>query len=403
MPYATTKSMRPNSHRTKALYTSPPHYVRTPDELDTALAQLRRSPFVAIDTEFLRERTYYPKFCLLQIANDDYCALVDVLALSTLLPVLDFLDDSARVKVMHAAHQDLEVLALANGAARGLPLKALTGPFFDTQVAAAFLGMPASIGYADLVQRRLNRSLEKGQARTDWSQRPLSAEQLTYAAADVVYLAELYHDLVRSLQSTPRAAWLEDEARRLEDPRLYVTEPAQAWRRLRGLEHLQPAQRAIAKSLTQWRELRAMRKDLPRGWILPDDVLRQIAERSPSTLDELAAVPGVSKNMIDRRGDEWLKLFADARANADQEPPASHFRPSSSQQKAVRKLIDFVRKQSDRLQISPEYLATRRDIEALIYSGVTGAFANGWRFEAFGKQLLELAATERAQLGPPSG
>jgi len=373
------------------LYTSPPDYVRSAEELDAALKRLTASPFVAIDTEFLRERTYFPKFCLLQIAHDDYCAVIDVLTLPTLAPLLDFLNDRKRLKVLHAAHQDLEVLALANGARLATQLAPIAGPFLDTQAAAAFLDMPANIGYADLVQRRLNLTLVKGQARTDWSQRPLSAAQLAYAADDVIYLVEIYHNLKAALGHTLRWGWIEEDAEQLEDPHLYMTEPSEAWQRLRGLEKLEPEQRAAAKSLAEWRERRAIRKDRPRTWILPDDVLRQLAERLPSTVAELTRVDGLPEKTIDKRGVELLKVIADSNASAGSEPPANRFRPSRGQQKTVSALMEFVRKQSIHLHVSPERLATRREVEALVFSGRIGTFGQGWRRASFGKRLIELA------------
>jgi ribonuclease D len=380
------------------LYTSTPHFVRTPEDLVVALRQLAQSPFVAIDTEFLREKTYYPKFCLLQMAHDNYCALIDVLQLPSLQPILDFLNDRNRLKVLHAAHQDLEVLALANAAATGVSIKPIAGPFFDTQVAAAFLDMPANIGYAELVQRRLHLTLDKGQSRTDWSKRPLSEEQLVYAAADVIHLAELYHLLRDALERSGRLAWLEEEAARLENPGLYATEPSEAWQRLRGLEHMAPEARAVAKALAGWRERRAMQKDLPRSWVLADDALRQVAERLPATLDELASVNTLSRGTVERRGEELLKLIAEARQNGVHEKPASDFRPSTAQQKVVRNLMEYVRKQGAQLRVSPEYLATRRAIEGLVFSGTIGAFGHGWRFQSFGEQLIKAADEERARL-----
>jgi ribonuclease D len=391
------------------LYTSTPEYVRTPEELSAALTKLANSPFVAIDTEFLRERTYYPKFCLLQIAHDSYCALIDVLALSSLTPLLEFLNDRGRLKVLHAAHQDLEVLALANGASLqgATPNKAaseavipISGPFLDTQVVAAFLDMPASIGYADLVQRRLNHALEKGQSRTDWTQRPLSTAQLTYAADDVIYLVELYHDLKKALGHTPRWSWIEEEAAQLEDARLYLTEPSEAWQRLRFLDQMEPTQRAAAKALAAWREQRAMYKDRPRSWILSDDALRAMAQQLPTTIESLSAIESLPKGLIEKRGTELLGLLADSKAQAIHEPPAQDFRPSRGQQKQVSALMDVVRKEGARLQISPERLATRRDIEALVFSGRVGAFGHGWRKHSFGDQLLQLAAKGSENLEP---
>lgn len=381
------------------MYTSTPEYVQTPEALAAVLTKLADSPFVALDTEFLRERTYYPKFCLLQIATDNYCALIDVLALPSLNPLLEFLNDRNRLKVLHAAHQDLEVLALANGAALNgdaprKPLVPISGPFLDTQVAAAFLDMPASIGYADLVQRRLNHTLQKGQSRTDWTQRPLSEAQLSYAADDVIYLVELYHDLKKALGHTLRWGWIAEEAEQLDSARLYSTEPAEAWQRLRFLDQLEPEQRAAAKALAEWREHRAMIKDRPRSWILSDDALRTIAQRLPATIESLGAVPELPKGLIERRGDDLLKLVNDSKAQAIHEPPAQDFRPSRAQQKQVASLMEFVRKEGVRLHISPERLATRRDIEALVFSGRVGGFGQGWRWHNFGERLIKLAGNE---------
>jgi ribonuclease D len=335
----------------------------------------------------------------LQIATDNFCALIDVLALPSLNPLLEFLNDRNRLKVLHAAHQDLEVLALANGAALNgdTPRKSLvpiSGPFLDTQVAAAFLDMPASIGYADLVQRRLNHTLQKGQSRTDWSQRPLSEAQLTYAADDVIYLVELYHDLKKALGHTLRWGWIAEEAEQLDVARLYSTEPAEAWQRLRFLDQLEPEQRAAAKALAEWREHRAMIKDRPRSWILSDDALRAIAQRLPTTIESLGAVAELPKGLIERRGDELLKLLSDSKAQAIHEPPAQDFRPSRAQQKQVASLMDVVRKEGARLHISPERLATRRDIEALVFSDRIGAFGQGWRWHNFGERLIKLASKE---------
>ena len=373
------------------MYTSTPDYVRTPDELAAALARLADSPFVAIDTEFLRERSYYPKFCLLQIAHDDYCALIDVLALPSLAPLLDFLNDRERLKVLHAAHQDLEVLARSRGALLGVPVAPIAGPFLDTQAAAAFLDMPAHIGYGELVRRRLDLTLDKDQARTDWSRRPLSDAQLKYAAADVIYLVELYHNLKKALGHTLRWCWLEEDAEQWEDPKLYVTEPAEAWKRLRGLDQMQPEQRAAAKALAEWRESRAMYKDRPRAWILSDDTLRAIAESLPTTVEALAKIKGLPKRLAEKRGVELLQLIADSKAQAAHEPPARIFKPTPSEVGKITKLMELVRKEGARLHISPERLATRREVEALVFSGRLGGFAQGWRRHCFGERLIRTA------------
>jgi ribonuclease D len=379
------------------LYTSPPDYVRTGAELAAALEKLGESEVIAVDTEFLRERTYYPKLCLVQAAHDNYCVLFDVLAIEDLSPLWDFLCDRSRTKVFHAARQDLEVLALARGAQLGVLAAPIGGPIFDTQVAAGFMGMPAQIGYADLVAKRLHRTLEKGQSRTDWSQRPLTGAQLRYAADDVIYLAELYRNLHAHLGQTERWQWMQADAQALEDPRLYVIEPSEAWQRLRGIEQYEPEQRAVAKALAEWRERRAIAKDRPRSWMLADDVLRQMAERMPMHMTELAEIRGIPRPLVEKRGTELLELIATARTRASDESAQPAFKPTRGQIKKVTRLMDFVRQEGAKLGISPELLITRREVERLAYFGKAGSFTEGWRGPAFGHRLVELANELRAE------
>ncbi|MGH8177570.1 MAG: ribonuclease D [Steroidobacter sp.] len=360
--------------------------VNTSPELVHVIEQMRASDYVALDTEFMRESTYYPKLCLIQAATDDCCAVIDPLVLLDLQPLWDFLADRKRVKVLHAARQDLEVMSLA------LREAALPGPIFDTQIAGALLGSPAQAGYATLVAERLGRSLAKDHTRTDWSRRPLSTEQLQYAADDVRYLAPLYLDLRDALASAGRLDWLYEETRGLEQPQLHRVEPDAAWRRLKGLDRLQPAQRATAKLLAGWREAAAVKYDKPRGWILADDALRAIAERLPSTAEELQAVRVLPPGVIRKRGEELLSLVARARELAAHEPDAfTPPKPEPQQLALVAKLMSFVRTRSIELKISPELLATRRDVEQLVFSRRTEGLLSGWRREVIGQRLIELA------------
>jgi len=379
-----------------ALYTSPPDYVRTQAELLTAIARLSSSPFVAIDTEFLRERTYYPKLCLIQAGTDEYCVLIDVLEPLDLRPLFDFLNDRNRTKVLHAAHQDLEVLALTQGTLLGLPVKPINGPIFDSQVAAGYAGLAAQIGYGDLVQQRLNHSLDKAHARTDWSQRPLSSAQISYAADDVRYLVELYHNFKGTMRHTPQWSWIEEDAAQLEDPNLYATQPTDAWKRLKGLEQLTPQQLAAAKALAAWREQRAMQKDLPRSWIIADDVIRSLAERLPASIEAVANTQGVPKGLSEKRAGELLDLIAAASQSAADEPHTPWQRPPKSQLNKVTRLMEFVRAEAKQLNISSELLATRREIEQLVFNGKVGDFGQGWREAIFGKRLIKMAEEESA-------
>ena len=375
--------------------------VATSADLAHALELLSGSNFVALDTEFMRERTYYATLCLIQAATPDVCVIIDPLAVTDLQPLWRFLEDRSRVKVLHSARQDLEVMSLAMSPATGVPpdagdpaaLMPFPGPLFDTQIAAALLGQPAQVGYATLVAERLGHVLPKGQTRTDWSQRPLTPEQVEYAADDVRYLVPLYLDLLAALESSGRLEWQAEEALEIEDPRLYRVDPADAWRRLKGLDRLRPDQRATLKLLAQWREARAMRKDKPRGWILSDESMREIADRMPRSQADLQAVPGLSANFLRKRSEEMLALIKQGAVNAANEGPAlKPMRPEPQQMALVTKLLAVVRDEAQRNNIAPELLATRRDVEQLVFSGRSDHLMAGWRRKVIGERLVALAA-----------
>lgn len=384
--------LRRRSSRVGALVSSPTTlYVSTPAALAHALQALEGAEFVALDTEFMRESTFYPKLCLVQLASLDACALIDPLALDDLEPLWAFLSARSRSKVLHAARQDLEVLAVR--APHALPL----GPIFDTQIAAALLGQSAQIGYGALVSLRLGVSLAKGHTRTDWTRRPLSADQLEYAADDVRYLAQLYADLRSALEREGKLGWLEEEARELERTDTFQMDPKQAWRRLRGLERLRPEQRATAKLLATWREELAIKYDKPRGWILSDEALRELSERMPKDSKALEQIRSLPEGVVRRRGADLLEIVNRGEqlkgTEADMQRPT---RPEPAQLALVTKLMNFVRGHAQALQVSPELLATRRDIEQLVFSGRTEHLLAGWRRETVGERLLALAKAEGA-------
>lgn len=361
--------------------------VTTSAELVQQLEQLAASSFVALDTEFMRESTYYPKLCLLQLATPDQCVVVDPLALSDLEPLWRFLNDREHLKVLHAARQDLEVLGVA------MRSESLPGPIFDTQIAAAMLGYAAQIGYGSLVAERLGHTLAKGHTRTDWSRRPLSDEQLQYAEDDVRYLVELYADLRAALLDAQRLEWLYEETRELERSDLHRTDPEAAWRRLKGLDRLAPGQRATTKLLAQWRESAAIKHDKPRGWILSDESLREIAERLPTSTADLERIRSLQPGIIRRRGEEIIALVGRGKLEAVNEAAAVKFGPPDPQQVArVTQLMSFVRSRADELKINAETLATRRDIEQLIFANRAPRLMSGWRRAIIGEPLLALTA-----------
>src|SRR5512135_1352256 len=310
--------------------------VTTQGQLDAAVFRLESAARLAVDTEFMRERTYYPQLCLVQVATDSDCLLVDALAGFDLGPLHALLADRDKLKILHAARQDLEVLQLG-----GRPVPA---PVFDTQVAAAMLGFPPQAGYAELVARQLGHSIDKAQTRTDWSRRPLTPAQLAYAADDVHHLLTLHIDLAAALEARGRRDWLDEDARALEDPALYRTEPADAWRRLKGLGRLKPRAQAVARALAEWRERRAIDADKPRGWIMTDEALYALATLVPASAAELQSVPSLPPALARKHGEKLLALIA----TAAESPGVAIIegtgqRPTSQETAAVAKLQQIVR------------------------------------------------------------
>lgn len=373
-------------------------YVSDAEQLHRAIERLSVSEFIALDTEFMRESTYYPLLCLVQAATERACVIIDPLAVQDLQPLWALLHERSRTKVLHAARQDLEVLSQARTQRGALPvaLGEIPGPVFDTQIAAALLGYPAQIGYGSLVAERLEHTLAKGHARTDWTRRPLSDEQLVYAADDVRYLVPLYADLRAALAAEGRVAWLEEEMRKLEDPALFRTEPKEAWRRLKGLDRLKPAQRLAAKRLAAWRETKAMTHDRPRGWILPDEALREVAERMPTSAGQFEQMRFLPAGIARKSGEDLLGIVAHAQRDAANEPSfTAPGKPEAEQLARVTRLMALVRKQAEEMRIAPELLATRRDVEQLVFSGKTETIGSGWRLPVIGERLMALADVGR--------
>jgi ribonuclease D len=366
--------------------------ITTAEQPDAAVFRMRGATRLALDTEFMRERTYYPQLCLIQVATDADCVLVDPLNGLDLTELLELLAEPGRVKVVHAARQDLEVLYLAGG---HVPL-----PVFDTQIAAALVGLTPQIGYAELVARQPATGRQGADAHRLVAP-AVTPEQLAYAADDVHHLLELHNSLLAELQKRGRQHWLDEDAAAFADETLYRTEPADAWRRLKGIGRLKPTERAIARAVARWREERAIASDKPRGWILPDEALFAMAALAPRSLDELATVRALQPAVHRKRGEELLALIDAARETTDDLAAAdlSGRRPEPGENALVARLIDEVRAEAARLGISGELLATRRDVEALVLGAADPAILRGWRRGAIGERLLAAAAA--AGVRPP--
>jgi ribonuclease D len=297
----------------------------------------------------------------------------------SLTPLVPSLISETSVKVMHASRQDVEVL---------FPLAGLVRPIFDTQIAAALTGLPAQIGYGELVRRTLGTDLAKSHTRTDWSRRPLSIEQVEYALDDVRYLLPLKASLEEQLDKLGRLPWLAEELASLGDVQSFTVNPEEAWQRLKGLRGLDPGRTRLTRSLAAWRERRAIDRNRPRGWILDDISLREIVMRVPRTVDQLLQVPELSPGVVKNCSDELLQMISDA--DVPNPPPLviSRPRPSPEQTALVRKLAALNQTIAQGLGLSPEVLATRRDIEQLAEGGREVSILQGWRREVIGEPML---------------
>lgn len=359
-------------------------WITTPTELVALCERLQGSEWIALDTEFMRERTYFPQLCLVQLATPDVLACVDPLAVPDLNPLLDVFADTAITKVFHAARQDLEIFFNLT--------QQVPTPIFDTQLAASFAGYPDQVGYGTLVESLLGVRLEKGHTRTDWSRRPLPEGAVHYAVDDVRYLREVYLKLREELARRGRLDWLERERSTLENPDTYRNDPAQAWKRLRGARKLKPRQLGLARVLAEWREQRAISEDLPRQWILKDELLTDIARRQPATLEAIGQLRGMTTGSLQKYGDALLDLIREAHPSLS--APAVPDKLDAGQEALIDLLTGIVRLKCDEAGVSAAQLATRSDLERLVRGERELDVLRGWRMEMVGQTLLSVLAGE---------
>ena len=361
-------------------------YVDTPEALRALAESLRGSPWLALDTEFIREKTFRPQLSLVQVSNGSLTACVDPLALTDLTPLLDLIYDPTVTKVMHAARQDLEIFLELRGE--------LPRPVFDTQVAATVLGYGDQVGYGSLVRQVLGVDLEKAHTRTDWMQRPLAPDQIEYAADDVRHLAPLYQRLRAQLDAKGRLDWLDEDFAALVEPRTYRTPPEEAWLRIRGAGKLKGAQLAALRALTAWREEQAMALDKPRRWILKDEMLIELARQMPDTLAKLGRVRGLEAAVANRHGQKLVTLIAAARRLPPEQWPVLDLaeRLDASQEAVVDLLAGVVRQLGADQGVSPSAIACRRDLERVLLGDTEVSLLHGWRGMLAGQALCDIVA-----------
>ena len=357
-------------------------YIDTADALDSFCGMLRAADWIVLDTEFLREKTYYPKLCLLQVATPDSVACIDPLALDELAPLLGILFDEGITKVMHSGRQDMEIFYHLAGK--------LPSPVFDTQIAALMLGYPEQVGYASLVKEELGIELDKLHTRADWTQRPLSDDQIQYAADDVIYLVEIYQRLSEKLAALGRRDWLLEDFQRLTDADLYNNPPADAWQKVKGGNRLRGDSLSIMQTLAGWREQMAQQKNRPKGWILRDDALIDISRHRPASLEALAKIRGLSDGLVRNSGNKIVELVREATGKTPIPFPdkGKHAKLSPDQNALVDVMMALVRLSGEHNDLNPAVLATRKQLEKLVLGDQDAAVVQGWRKKFVGEQLL---------------
>lgn len=360
-----------------------PILIDTPAALEAQCLIWVQRPWLAVDTEFVRVDTYYPKLCLIQVGDGETACCVDTVALKDLTPLLDVLYQSQILKLFHAAGQDLEIFVQLKGAC--------PAPMFDTQIAATLLGLGDQIGYAGLIEKMLGLSVDKSLSRTDWSRRPLTAPELAYAADDVRHLATIYAALHEQLAACGRLAWLAEDCARQCDPARYRTEAADAWQRLKGLPRLTPAQQRVAAALAQWRETTAQTRDRPRKWIIDDDAIYRLAERQPQSLTQMQELGVLPPKTLERHGELLLEVIK----AAPQSQGAALI--GSDELDAPRKLVlqklqNALREIAVAAGVPASYLAPRADLIELIFKRERAdiPLLQGWRRDVAGQKILAL-------------
>ena len=354
-------------------------------ELAAACARLAAHPFVTVDTEFLRETTYYPQLCVVQMASNDEAVVVDALAPGIdLAPFFALMVDERVVKVFHAARQDIEIVWHRAGL--------IPHPIFDTQVAAMVLGYGDSISYDQLVQRITGDTLDKSQRFTDWTRRPLHQAQLDYAISDVTHLRDVYLKLLADLEKRGRAGWVSEEMDVLTSPDTYRMDPQNAWQRLRTRVR-KPKDLAVLIEIAAWREREAKARDVPRGRVLKDDLLADIALHAPTSIERLGSLRSLPKGFERSKwGQEIVDVVKSGLARDPKTLPAIERQRSAPNGGATVELLKvLLRMTAERHGVAAKVIATVDDLEDIAADDDAKVRAlTGWRRELFGEKALKL-------------
>ena len=360
-------------------------YIDSQAKLEAFVSRAMSAEVLAIDTEFLREKTFYPKLCLLQMATDEETVIVDPFAIDDLKAIVPLLLNESIVKLFHAGHQDLEILLFDVGC--------LPHPIFDTQVAAALLGQTQQIGYSSLVHSVCGVKLKKLDSFTDWSLRPLSESQISYAEEDVIYLPEMYRTVKTQLAEKGRLSWLDKDFEEMTHPESYIDDERDRFRRLKHVAQLSRRQMAAAREMAAWREITARSRNIPRKWVMTDEQIVEACKREPRTIDDLFMVRGMRDKLTTRDARKLIELVVSALDSAPATWPelAQSGKSERNVDAQVDLLMSIVRLRARENDIAVPTLASHADLVSIARGHTEGVdIMKGWRRDIVGKELLDL-------------
>lgn len=364
-------------------------YIDTSEKLQVFIERIANASWVALDTEFMRDNHYFSRLCLIQVATEEHIACIDPLACDDLSAFATILYDTNITKVLHAAHQDFDIFYQL--------FKKIPTPLFDTQIAAAVLGIgeQTQMGYSNLVKHILAVELDKSQSRTNWQQRPLSAKQLDYAIDDVRYLRQLYPLLVKQLQQLDRFAWLEPSFAHSTALSTYQTQFDKLWKKVRGKQKLDGQQLAVLRELTIWREKVAIKRDLPRRWVVKDSLLIHLARFQPNSINGIRRLRAASTKQLKPYHQIWLKLIKKAQQIPEAEWPVmkAYKKPNKTQVKKIELLQLAVRYYAEKHNISTTLIANRKTLEKMVLEE-RNTLSDDWRGDLVNDSFAALLAGE---------
>jgi len=364
------------------------HYIDSNKALKDFCLSIETCKYCALDTEFIREKTYFPLLALIQLATETEQACIDPLVIDDFSPLVEIFENTSMVKILHSPSQDLELFYQQ--------FDALPEPVFDTQLAAAVLGYANQIGYADLVNRKCGVKLDKKFTRADWSRRPLSEGELDYAMDDVRYLIQMYEEMKAELESRDRWSWIQADFKKMSDKTEYQLDETTLWKKLRGVQRLKGAALNNADQLCRWREQLAITKNRPKRWMLKDEDLIDIARFKPATRDDLKQIGNLSADYVKKNGDAILKVIKEAsQIDSSQYPKLPDFVKLNIDQQAISDcLMAICRVVAEKNQIALASVTTKKEIDQLVAGKMGSKITTGWRNEMIGKYLQQFLKGE---------